>query len=324
MKYKVCDAILGSALPLPELAIAVNELPDSLFELLSSRPQVSNSCEWFHSWCLSGGEPSALFGKCETGYLVRFPEMADFLISRNLQQISCWPCPEVPLETIRHLLLDQIIPVVVSGRGTLVLHASAVLTPHGAIAFIGETGWGKSTLASSFCEKRFAILTDDCLLIKEENGQLVAMPSYPGLLLWPETVDELFGPVASLSAVAHYSKKKRLVHVGLRFCTEPAPLRRIYFLAPPEHSSATRIHSIWRSEVFMELVKYTYLLDITDRLQLQAAFERIAQLAALPVFWRLTFSRDFALLSEVREAILENLRQDISTAELRSSQRTYS
>ena len=68
----------------------------------------------------------------------------------------------------------------------------------------------------------------------------------------------------------------------------------------------------------------TYLLDITDRLQLQAAFERIAQLAALPVFWRLTFSRDFALLSEVREAILENLRQDISTAELRSSQRTYS
>ena len=43
-----------------------------------------------------------------------------------------------------------------SRRESLVLHASAILTPEGVIAFVGKSGQGKSTLAACFRTKRLS------------------------------------------------------------------------------------------------------------------------------------------------------------------------
>ncbi|HKS96499.1 MAG TPA: hypothetical protein VJV74_10250, partial [Terriglobia bacterium] len=130
--------------------------------------------------------------------------------------MRCRPRKAIPLDTVRHLFLDQVFPLLLSKRGRLVLHASAVLIPGGAIAFLGETGQGKSTLASSFSQRGFPFLTDDCLLLEEKGGQLVGIPSYPGLRLWPKTVAALFAEEPPVSRVAHYTTKKRLGR--LPFC----------------------------------------------------------------------------------------------------------
>jgi len=56
----------------------------------------------------------------------------------------------------------------------------------------------------------------------------------------------------------------------------------------------------------LELVKYSYLMDVTDRPRLQQDFERIAKFALNPVFFRLAFPHDYSQLASVRQAILSD------------------
>jgi hypothetical protein len=204
------------------------------------------------------------------------------------------------------LLLDQVLPLVLSWRGQLVLHGSAVLTPKGTIAFVGDSGSGKSTLASSFKEEGLAVLTDDCLLLEEYEDGLTAIPSYPGVRLWPKVADAILGKGSALAEVAHYTEKKRLNRsAGIHFSTRPTKLRRLYFLTPVEEDEAkVRIKPVSSRDAVVELVKYTFLIDVTDRLRLRREFERLSRVATQPLFYRLSFPRDFSRLAEVRRAIL--------------------
>ena len=86
-----------------------------------------------------------------SGYRVRFPGIGDYFVSPGQGQIQCQPFSAVPAETLRHLLLDQVVPRMLGQGGELVLHASAVELDDGTgLAFVGPSGAGKSTLASSF------------------------------------------------------------------------------------------------------------------------------------------------------------------------------
>ncbi|MGB0109939.1 MAG: hypothetical protein WBP52_15695 [Terriglobales bacterium] len=309
--YSVCDVDIESTVLLPELSSVEYRKPDFTFTIHSGHVHQWDDCKWLHTWYVRDDVPWLFLGRHGDDYLLRFPDLADFEVLKNTKEIFCYPKPETTSDTIRHLLLDQVIPLLLSQQGRLVLHGSAVLTPHGAVAFLGETGRGKSTLASSFSEKGAPVLTDDCLLVKEADGQLLAVPSYQGLRLWPEAVDALFGQETPLVEVAHYTEKKRVDgNVGLSFCTEPAALRRIYFLAPADESEGKSVSIVPLSprDACMELVKFTYLIDITDRQRLRQEFERLSRLAALPLFYRLSFPRDFSLLPDVHRAILENAR----------------
>ena len=116
------------------------------------------------------------------------------------------------------------------------------------------------------------------------------------------------------SQVAHYTDKKRLGSNNgwLRFCTDSVALLRIYILAPPEEvgsAKAVNISPLPPREAFIELVRYAFKLDITDRERLSKEFECLDRVVALPLFYRLAFPRDLSLLSAVREAILEDLSE---------------
>ena len=307
--YKVWDFAIGSNVRLPELP-EWNGPAEWSFELLESRAFVPN-CEWFHEWNLPDGSVWLYFGRQDSEYILRFPDIADFLVSGGAKRVRCYSCAGVPAESIRHLFLDQVLPLVLSGPGKLVVHASAVASPHGAMAFLGRAGYGKSTLAASFSRLGFPMMTDDCLLIDEDKGRLFAVPSYPGLRLWPETVSELFALPPELSPVAHYSRKKRVDGGGLRFLGERIPLARAYFLNDPDapdQPESPRITGISARDVFMQLVQFAFLMDITDQSAVTAKFRIVSRAAGLPIFRRLSFSRRFSTLPAVLEAVSADVR----------------
>ena len=305
----MCQFGFASSIPLPELPHAVGTEVECRFELCAEAGVSLPPGEWFHQWRLPDGRTWLALARVGSDYLLRFPQLADFVVSADGKQIRCLQMSATPLETIRHLLLDQVLPLVLSKRGELVLHASAVETPAGAIAFVGPAGQGKSTLAASFSDEGFGLLTDDCLLLKEVGEQLVVVPSYSGLRLWPEAVSALFEDEPGLSEVAHYTVKKRVSRDGrLRFSSEPVPLRGMYFLvAPDEAGAAISINPLSPREALIELISYAYLLDITDRERLKEDFLRLSRLAVLPLFYRAAFPRDFSLLPAVRQAILDHV-----------------
>jgi len=212
-----------------------------------------------------------------------------------------------------HLLLDQVIPLFLNKWGRLVLHGSAVCGPSGAIAFVGVTGAGKSTLTASLVSHGLPLLTDDCLLLEENAGQLLVIPSYPGLRLWDDTISAILNNgEPALSKVAHYTSKKRLRsrNSEFRFSAGPVPLKRMYILANPKETKYTKkisIDPISPRDAIVELVKYAFKLDISDREMLKGEFECFARIARLQPFYHLSVPRDLSRLPVVRDTILKNL-----------------
>ena len=312
--YKICDLILRSNIPLPELLNANGKSPDCIFLLLPPQDQRPPPVDWFHHWRLSNGKIWLSFAKLGCDYLLRFPGLGDFFLLHEPKEIRCYPASRTPKRTIVHLLLDQVIPLFLNKWGRLVLHGSAVRGTSGAIAFLGVTGAGKSTLTASFVNHGLPLLTDDCLLLEEKAGELLVIPSYPGLRLWDDTISAILNHVKpALCRVAHYTWKKRLGarNSEFRFCVGPVPLKRIYILANPKETKYTKkisIHSISPRDAIVELVKYAFKLDILDRELLRREFESFARIVRLYPFYHLSVPRDLSRLPAVREAILNDFQ----------------
>ncbi|MBC8254062.1 MAG: hypothetical protein H8E35_08535 [Ardenticatenia bacterium] len=312
MLYQAFDLLLESNVVLPELRTAQGKEPLILFRLHAARPQDHVTDHWFrHVRLPDGGEWLAVASQ-QQGFLLRFPGMADFTVSAPGADIDCYPQAGIDWVTLRHLLLDQVIPMVVNQRGELVLHASAVASRDGAIVFLGKTGLGKSTLCASFCQQGFALLTDDCLLLRREGQRFWGLPSYPGLRLWPETRKALSLDSLEFVPVAQYTSKGRIqLHSGrLPFCTGPVPVERLYVLAPSDEGPAierVRICPMKSSEAFLELVNASFRLDTTDRNRNRRAFEHTDQAVSALAVFRLSFPREISFLPSVREAVLEHL-----------------
>jgi len=313
--YRICDLALASNIPLPELIPATLFAVDCQFELMPPGSPLPGNFVWFHHWNLEQDkeeegdkEAWAHFGRSADGYLMRFPSFGDFFLSADATQIQCRPLPQIPEVTIRHLLLDQIIPLLLSRRESIVLHASAVLTTHGVIAFAGKSGQGKSTLAARLAQKGCALVSDDCLVLRAQHGGWTAVPSYPGVRLWPATAEEILREDALTTNVAHYSIKRRVSATDLLpFAKSPAPIRKLFFLG--DESSAVSIQRLSARRAFMSLIEFAYNLDIRDAAFLERQFEAVGQLTDDIPAYAIHYPREFAALTTVLETILTHLRE---------------
>ena len=313
MYYRYCDLVLRASTPMPELPPASGTSADVEFELLPPAELEPTPIEWFHHREAANGDVWLTFARQVRGYLLRFTVYADFMLLDEGARILAVPRPGVPLETIRHLLLDQVMPLVLSQRGGLIMHASAVAVPGGAIAFVGDTGRGKSTLATSLTQRGHRLITDDCLVVREQSGQFVAMPTYPGLRIFANTADALLGPGPALPRVAHYTPKKRLGpdNIQLPFEFDAVPLRRVFFLEPPDHALATNREPVVFTRMpphtaMLELIRTSVRLDHEDRPRHRSEFENCKCLIRSTPLYKLAFVRNLARLPEVCEAILAN------------------
>jgi len=247
-----------------------------------------------------------------SGYLVRFPGVAVYLVSADGRRVSCARQRRTHPEAVGQIFLNHVLPMALSVRGRLVLHASAVDTPHGAVAFLGAAGQGKSTLSASFVRRAFPLIADDSLLIADLGGALGVVPSYPEIRLWPDVLAALGHDGVELPAVGPRAGKKRFrVHRGpWPFRRDPVRVRRLYVLgplAPAARRPHIGIAAVAPREAFIELVKHTYRLDLDDRARLRDEFESISRIASHPsLVYRLDFPRDLSRLPAVQAAILEH------------------
>ena len=309
--YSAFGLVVSSNVPLPGLPRVPDEPPDCVFE--SRRGPISErSTGRRHALRLPNGAISLVIGRCRSGFLVRVPGLAVFLVSRAGDRVRGVPSRGARPAIVAHLFLSQVLPLALSRQGRLVMHASAVATPHGAVAFLGAAGQGKSTLSASFVRRSFPLLTDDALLLIEDGTTLTGVPSYPEIRLQPDVLAVLGNGGLAVHDVEHRAGKKRLrLDRGSRlFSREPVPVRRIYVLGcaePSARSGAATISAVTPREAFIELVKHTYRLDLDDRSRLRDEFDSIGRIAARPALvYRLAVPRDLSELPAVHAVILDH------------------
>jgi hypothetical protein len=175
--------------------------------------------------------------------------------------------------TLQLFLLGSAFGAAVHQRGLLPLHANAVATQDGCIAFAGASGAGKTTLAAYLATRGYPVLADDvCVLSVGADGLALAHPGCPQFKLWADAARMLGWSVSGRQRVdAGRDKYYFGPHCDVRFCTDPMPLRRLYLLEAAASGAGGGIAGISRAESLAELARHTYRPFLLKPLGLSAA-----------------------------------------------------
>jgi hypothetical protein len=312
MLFQLYGLSVDTDFPFSDVPPSIPGHTDIKIRFLRSQKTFPKPSDWFMQWHLPGGELWLSFAKLRKGYLLHFEDLSDFFVYKSGKEIVYLPKSGISSDTIRHLLLNQVIPLVINLRGREALHASAVLAPHGIIAFSGPTGSGKSTIAGSLLKVGYPLMSDDCLALTERDGKIHGMAAYPGLRLWGDSFKWLFGNGRPHKPVAHYTDKQQ-VHITTKEQAIPAKsqtLKRLYAIVDPSEIDGKKkivIEPLAPRESFMALVRCAFRLDISDNNMLKAQFHFLRRVVSTVPVRRLIFPRDFKLLPALQEAILNDL-----------------
>lgn len=284
VKYRLGPFLLASEVPLPELeplaadisadeastddvTIRLGEVPEHMVNV------VANESRWWAS---------------RQEYLLRVPEVANFLV-RNGREVIVQPAPGAHPADIRAYLLAPIFSTLCHQAGMYSLHASAVRVGAGVVAFLGNSGAGKSTHAAGLAQRGYDLVADDiCLLDTRSNttansGPALVIPVAPALKLWRSALDHLGASPASLPRVFSRDDKYRL-KVQSTALPVRLPLREVLFLEWENTDSADReslaensanlhgelptltpVEGVQAIARLMEFTHYDYLMKPTGR-----------------------------------------------------------
>jgi hypothetical protein len=162
-------------------------------------------------------------------FLLNLGRIARFRIA-NGDDIVIERDPESSENDVRVFLLGSAFGALLHQRGFLPLHASAIETSQGAVAFAGPVGLGKSTLAGAFHKRGYRILADDvCAVSLNRHGKPQVTPAYPQLNLWADALEKLGSPMHHPQRLRALTEKYGLP-VSAQFSTSTVPLYAVYAL----------------------------------------------------------------------------------------------
>jgi hypothetical protein len=141
---------------------------------------------------------------------------------------------------LRLYILGTALGILLNQRGLSVFHASAISISNGAVAFLGEKGHGKSTLAASLNVRGHDLIADDIVVIDEIGDQLMVRPGFPQFKLWPDSLGAI-GETSESLPILHPNFEKRSRKVSKEFAMRPIPLRCVFLLDFGEELQVTRL-----------------------------------------------------------------------------------
>jgi hypothetical protein len=290
---------IHSELPLPEL-MATEGTADVTISLgnLSPPPLEATSTE-----CYCHITP-------EEAYLC-WKEGGTFLV-RGGREIIVAPASGVEERVIRLYLLGAVLGILLHQRGLLVLHASTVAVNGSAIAFIGDSGWGKSTTAGALHTRGHYVMSDDvAALTLDSSGEPIVFPGFPRLKLWPDAAVAL-GDSPEMLTKLHPQYEKRDRPVTNRFSSQPLPLKYIYVLA---EGSALEITPLSAQEALVALMRNWYCARFGSQIfkatNISAHFLKCTSLINGVTVCSLKRQYSLSALSDIAQLVESHVNRDI-------------
>ena len=164
--FAVADIVIDVPFPIPELPTTVRAADWSV--TAGAVADARDQPLIFETRAADGQLWVGLRGSGDR-YVLSFPTQVDFLLDLAARTVTYDARADTAENSLRHLLIDQVVPHLLAADGGLVLHASAVATAEGALAFVGPSGTGKSSLAAALVTRGATLLADDFLLLRETD-----------------------------------------------------------------------------------------------------------------------------------------------------------
>lgn len=193
------------------------------------------------------------------------PEVATFYMNSG-KSIYVEYLQSSDKQLVKLYILGTCMGIILLQRKVVPLHGSLIEIDGKAYAFVGHSGVGKSTLASSFVNKGYKLVSDDLIAVTMKDGQPWVIPSYPQQKLWQESLD-IFGMDRSEYASIYGREKKYCIPIKSHYYPEPLPLGGIFEITKAEQSGV-EIRSIPNLNRFHLIFNHTYRNFLLHKLNL--------------------------------------------------------
>jgi hypothetical protein len=304
--YRVYGISLRSQVPLhyPESDNPASYEAEIVSVPRSSFPEFLNgispeTSKWFQHLPLEDGST----------YL-RWKGLSEFLVSPDGTRVTICPASRASQAAVHTYLLGQVLSFALLKKGIESLHATVVVVDGNAVGFLGDCGIGKSTLAASFLQLGYRMLTDDVLVVRQQGKTLLAFPGPARIKLFPGTAKSLLEH-GGAGVPMNQRTSKLVIRLHKNQIEEsPVPLRALYVLPTymgAARSRSIRIRELSQSRACVELLKSTFNNSVLDPWRLQQQFEAAAAHAPLVAVKKMSYPRTLAHLPRVRSAILSDL-----------------
>lgn len=294
-RYAVSGLIIESGFDLPEW---------SGFEIAidATAPQVRIRLKALHS----GKEDTAesVIDRKDSAFSV--PSTARYRMIEG-REIVVTPFPGAKMAEIRLFLLGTAWAVLCYQRELFILHAAAVRINNGAVAFCGDSGAGKSSLAAQCADMGYPPVSDDlCRISLSVQGAPRVYPSTPRLKLWNDTL-EAMGCSTDGLARDHFRLEKFHLPVKETGGRDALPLRAIYLLewGEPDLSrlkGAIAVRALVRAATYR-----SELLEPLGRLAQHWDFSR--ELVCRVQIWKWSRPRDWQAREMTTDLLLRHFQE---------------
>ena len=158
-------------------------------------------------------------------------------------------------DVLRTYLQGVLMATLLRQRGLLVLHACCVARDGKAFGFVGESGWGKSTLAEYFCQQGYELLNDDVMAIEATaKPHPLVVPGAPQIRLRPQAGEWLRDDFDNLPKV--HSRAHKRVNFQQSYAAAPVPLSKLYML-DRAYTDRLAIEPLSKKEALLPLMQHT-------------------------------------------------------------------
>lgn len=308
-RYRLYGLVLEGALALecapaePDADADVRLLPASARRFADIRKRLPISTrprQWFECRRLDD----------DATYLL-WDGLFEFLISADGRTIEYHRLAKGTRESLATYLLGQVLSFSLLSRGYEPLHATAVVINGEAVAFLGDCGYGKSTIGAAFVGRGCPVLTDDVLALDFGDGRWMAHAGPPRLKLFPSVAKKTLARSNGRS-LNPGTTKLVLPLSDAQASQDAVPLRAFYVLPEPPSRETARPTRIGVTPVegqaaFLEIVRAAFNLIRVDRARLANQFAIASRLAGEVPMRRLAYPRRLSLLNAVCDAVIADV-----------------
>jgi hypothetical protein len=241
---------------------------------------------------------------------IRWPRRFEFLISPDGRGIAARGLGQDSREAFHTFLLGQALSYALIRQRVEPLHATVMEVDGAAVAFLGDSGYGKSSLAAALLAGGFRLLTDDLLVVTPNGAGFVAHPGPPRIKLYPRIARRFLGSKVRGKRIVRGEPKLVIPLDGKQVAGEATHLRALYIIAPGGRARATdriMIRRLSARASCVELLRSTFNTAVTDPDRLARQFQQATSLASRLPVRLISYPRRLALLPRVCNAILSDL-----------------
>lgn len=307
LEYQLYGLALSSQWPLPYrqstaqglASVKLRQAPATLFTRASATVGPTNRAAWCQHRVLDDGS-----------IYLRWSGLFEFLVDHDGKRVFIHRLGGVSREAFHSYLLGPALSFALLKLGIEPLHATTLVVDGFGVSFMGDCGYGKSSLAAAFLREGYPVLTDDLQVLGETPDGLMAYPGPPRIKLFPEIGAEILGTSARGVPMGPFASKLIIPLDQHQAWAEAIPLKAIYLLAPPAAGAQpdkVTIRRLSARKALLELLRNTFNRAIVDSDRLERQFFWFARLASTVPIKLLSYPRTLSALGAVHRAILADL-----------------